>query len=89
MTILKCGCHTTENLMNMEKDITNENGLIERTHMMTYYYKHYINICGNCRSKAIIFNDLEETKLNIENQQFKLLCEEPVNEPENEPDIDI
>ena len=89
MTILKCGCHTTENLMNMEKDIKNENGLIERTHRMTYYYKHYISICGNCRRKARIFNDLEETKLNIEKQQFKLLCEEPVNEPENDPDTDI
>ena len=86
MTILKCGCHMTENLMNMEKEIRNENGLIEHTHRMTYYYKHYINICGNCRSKTRIFNELEEQKLDIEKQQFKLLCVDGIFQPETAPD---
>ena len=89
MTTLKCGCKITGNTLDFEKEVKNDRGLIEKIHRMSYYHKHYINICCNCRSKAIIFNDLEETKLNIEKQQFKLLCEEPVNEPENEPDTNI
>ena len=84
--------------MDTEKEVKHDKGLIEQIHRMSYYYKNYINICGNCRSNARIFNDLEETKLNIEKQQIKLICEEreafallrePANEPENEPDTDI
>ena len=89
MTTLKCNCKITNNIMDFEKEVKNDRGLIENMHRMSYYYKNYINICGNCKSKARIFNDLEEAKLNIEQQQFKLLCEEPVNEPETEPDTDI
>ena len=74
--------------MDFEKEVKNDRGFIEQIHRLIYYYNKYIHICGNCRSKARIFNDLEETQLNIEKQQFKLLCEEPVNEPDNEPDTD-
>ena len=41
---------------------------------MSYYHKHYINICGECEKKADIFNDLEKEKLDIEKEQFVLLC---------------
>ena len=82
MTTLKCSCKITNHIMEFENEVQHDRGLIEQKHRISYYYKHYINICGNCRRKAIIFNDLEETKLNIEKQQFKLICEEPANEPE-------
>ena len=77
MTTLKCGCEITSNIRDFEKEVRNENGFIER---ISYYNRNYITVCGNGRSKAI---------LNIEKQQFKLICEESVNEPDNEPDTDI
>ena len=41
---------------------------------MSYYHKHYINICGECCKKSDIFNDLEKNKIDIEKEQFVLIC---------------
>ena len=40
---------------------------------MSYYHKHYVNICGECK-KSDIFNDLEKKKLDIEKEHFVLIC---------------
>ena len=41
---------------------------------MSYYHKHYINFCGECCKKSDILNDLEKNKLDIEKEQFVLIC---------------
>ena len=77
MTTLKCGCKITGNNLDFEKEVKNDRGLIEKIHRMSYYHKHYINICGECEKKANIFNDMEKKKIDIEKEQFKIICKEP------------
>ena len=77
MTTLKCGCNNTGNNLDFEKEVKNGRGLIEEIHRMSYYHKRYINICGECEKKASIFNDMEKKKIDIEKEQFKIICKEP------------
>ena len=74
MTTLKCGCKITGHNLDFEKEVKNDRGLIEKIHRMSYYHKHYINICGECEKKANIFNDMEKKKIDIEKEQFVLIC---------------
>ena len=60
--------------MDFEKEVKNDRALIEQIHRMSYYQKHYINICGECEKKANIFNDLGKRKIDIEKEQLVLIC---------------
>ena len=43
-------------------------------------------MCGSCENKARSFNDIEKRKLQLAKEQFKILTEETVEEPETETD---
>ena len=61
----------------MKKKLKVIEDLFEKIHRMSYYHKHYINICGECEKKANEFNDMEKKKIDIEKEQFKIICKEP------------
>ena len=88
MSKFECGCSMIADKINFKKTIHNADGLFVNAIYLFHEYKQYVNVCGSCENKAKLFNDIEKTKLQLAKEQFKILTEETVEEPETETDPD-
>lgn len=86
MTSMSCGCKIITGDISFDKRIDINNSF----KLFILYHKHqqYVNVCGSCENKAKLFNDIEKRKLQLAKENFKVITEETVEEPETETDPD-
>ena len=80
---MKCGCKMISDTITFSKHIISDERSFNHIELL-HKYQQYVNVCGECGNKAKHFNNFEKVKLNIAKEQFKVLCDESVEEPEPE-----
>ena len=81
---MNCSCQIITDTIRFEKRVYDNNGMILHIINLSHKYQQYVDVCGNCGRKAKLFNDIEKSKLDLAKEQFKILTEETVEEPEPE-----
>ena len=86
MSEMNCGCKICSDSIRFTKEVYTKSGLIllPKTINLKHEYQQYVDVCDNCGRKARLFNEIEKTKLDLAKEQFKVLTEETVEEPEEE-----